>query len=353
MSRRPIRILIVEDSAAVRAFLSQVVAGEPDFALAGVAEDGAAGVAAAVETLPDVILMDANMPVMDGFRATRQIMERCPTRIIIVTASFEPSDMRISMQSLEAGALAIVEKPWGPGHRDHERSLRRLFETIRTMSEVEVVRRWPAREAVPAPAPAPSRPPGYRMVVMGASTGGPRVLAQILRDLPHDLRTPVCVVQHISPGFVEAFVSWLNDECPLTVEMAKTGLRARSGHVYFAPDDMQLGFAETGELRLTRDPPVCGFRPSISHLFGAAAEIWAGAAIGVLLTGMGSDGAEGCRRLSQQGGPIIVQEPASCAVASMPLAAVAAAKSSLVLPPDRIGAELRRLVGMEVDHADS
>ncbi|QIB34540.1 chemotaxis protein CheB [Ancylobacter pratisalsi] len=343
--------MLVEDSLTARTFLTELIAAEPDMELVGIAEQGEAGVAAAEEKRPDVILMDANMPVMDGFRATRLIMERCPTRIIIFTASYEPSDLRTSMLSLEAGALAIVSKPWGPDHSDYRNSTLRVLETIRTMSEVQVVRRWPPAER-PAAAPviAPLRR-NYRMVVMGASTGGPRVLAEILRNLSPRLPTPVCVVQHISPGFVQALVDWLNAECPHTVALARSGQRARPGHVYFAPDDMQLGFAASGDLSLTSDPPENGFRPSISRLFSSAAAVWGDTAIGVLLSGMGQDGAEGCRRLSKAGAPILVQDPASCVVASMPLAAIASSSTSRVLQPALIAAELNGLIGVEGSHA--
>ncbi|HEY9215560.1 MAG TPA: chemotaxis protein CheB [Ancylobacter sp.] len=353
MSDHTITILIVEDSPAAREFLYQLMAAQPDFEVVGLATDGAEGLALADETRPDVVLMDANMPVMNGFQATRQIMERCPTRIIIVTASFEPHDVRTSMHSLEAGALTIVEKPWGVGHPDHRRSVQRLVDTIRTMSEVEVVRRWPARHsrAVGTVLGCPEHP--YKAVAIGASTGGPRVLAQILRDMPADLEAPIFIVQHISPGFLGGLVDWLNDESAPFIQIAASGMRPSGGNVYFAPDDAQLGFEASGELRLSNELHVTGFRPSISHMFTAAAGLWGESVIGVLLSGMGRDGADGFHALDTAGAATIVQDPASCAVGSMPVAAIAAAPASVVLPPERIGTEICRLMGREIRHAQA
>jgi len=345
----PIRVLLVEDSAAARALLAMLLAEEPDIEVVGLAADGPEGVSLAGTTRPDVVLMDLHMPTMDGFQATRQIMENHPTRIVMITAGFNPDDVRTSMRSLEAGALAVLEKPVGFDHPEHEASLGRLLETIRLMSEVTVVRRWSARSLQPpAPLPAPPPRPGRRarMVVIGTSTGGPRVLARILRDLPSGFAAPICVVQHISPGFLAGMVGWLDDECSLEVRIADDGLAPQPGTVYFAPDDRQLGFAATGALRIGDETAPSGFRPSVSHLFLSAAEVWERAAVGVLLTGMGRDGADGMLRLHRAGAPTIAQDPATCVVDGMPAAAIAAGAATYVLPPEGIAGQLCKLVAL-------
>lgn len=342
----PIRVALVEDSATARALIGHLVEMQPDMRLVGSAVNGADGVELARTQRPDVVLMDVNMPVLDGFQATRRIMEDCPTRIVMITASLQGDDVRTSMRGLEAGALTVIRKPWGLDHPEHAASVQRLVETIRLMSEVTVVRRRPVREdarrglATARAASATRR----RLVVMGASTGGPRVLARILRDLPADFGAPVCIVQHISPGFLPGLVTWLADEVKLAVAIAGDGIEPRPASVYFAPDGMQLGFAAGGMLRVSGCGDASGFCPSVSHLFQSAAAVWGATAVGVLLTGMGRDGVEGLLDLRAAGAVTIAQEPASCAVDGMPGAAIALGGATTVLPPEEIGPELCGLV---------
>ncbi|MGE0714512.1 MAG: chemotaxis protein CheB [Alphaproteobacteria bacterium] len=344
--REPIRVALVEDSPTARALVAGVIAGQPDMQLVGSAGDGVDGVALVRALEPDVVLMDANLPVLDGFLATRRIMEECPTRIVMVTASLDPADVRISMRGLEAGALAVIRKPSGPDSADHEISVRHLVETIRLMSEVSVVRRRPARDpravVPPAVTDAPCGP--RRVVVMGTSTGGPRVLAQILRALPADFAAPICIVQHIAEGFLPGLVGWLREEAALSVAIAEDGCRPLPGAVYFAPDGRQLGFGAGGALRLSPCAAGDAFCPSVSHLFRSAAAVWGRTAVGVLLTGMGRDGVEGLSELRAAGAETIAQDPASCTVDGMPGAAIASGSAMRVLQPEAIATELRRLV---------
>jgi two-component system, chemotaxis family, protein-glutamate methylesterase/glutaminase len=337
-----IRVLVADDSAVMREHLVGVLEHAPGLSVAGTAADGEEAVRLAETLRPDVVLLDIHMPRLDGFEAARQIMERAPVPIVMATASANLSDARSAFEALEAGALVVVEKPVGPADAGSAAAERELVRTLRLMSEVKVVRRWPARGGRPAP-PARARP-AQRIVAIGASTGGPAVLADLLRALPADITCPILIVQHIAPGFGEAFVQWLGGATGRPVKLAEHGEHARAGTVHVAPGGRQMGVTRSGRIVLTARGAVNGFCPSASHLFTAVAEAYGGAATGIVLTGMGRDGADGLLRLREAGGLTIAQDEESSVVFGMPGAAVALGAAELVLPPVRIVAALRPLV---------
>ncbi|OFW42912.1 MAG: hypothetical protein A3J29_20600 [Acidobacteria bacterium RIFCSPLOWO2_12_FULL_67_14b] len=340
-----IRVLVAEDSAVTREYLVYLLGQDPALEVVGVARDGLEAVQQAERLRPDVIVMDVHMPRMDGYEATRQIMERVPTPIVVVSASSSRQEVAHTLDALKAGALTVLDKPAGPDHPAHEESARRLVETVRLMAEVKVVRRWPRRDHPERPAPVAARVgQKIQLVAIAASTGGPPVVAEILRRLPGDLAAPVLLVQHIAAGFTEGLVEWLARETPLTVKLAAAGESAASGTVYIAPDGFQMGITTRGQIRLVKEPTGNGFCPSASHLFESVAEAYGPTAIGVLLTGMGRDGADGLLRLRQTGGVTIAQDEQSSAIFGMPAEAIRLGAAASVLAPEDIARAIHSLV---------
>lgn len=340
-----IRVLVAEDSAVTREYLVYLLCQDPALEVIGVARDGLEAVQQAERLRPDVIVMDVHMPRMDGYEATRQIMARAPTPIVIVSASSSRQEVAATLDALKAGALTVLDKPAGPDHSAHEESARRLVETVKLMAEVKVVRRWPRRGSSERPAPAAvSVGQKIQLVAMAASTGGPPVVSEILGQLPRDLAVPVLLVQHIAPGFTEGLVEWLARETPLTVKLAAAGESVASGTVYIAPDGFQMGITTRGQIRLVKEPTGNSFCPSASHLFESVAEAYGPTAVGVLLTGMGRDGADGLLRLRQAGGVTIAQDERSSAIFGMPAEAIRLGAAASVLAPEDIARAIRSLV---------
>jgi two-component system chemotaxis response regulator CheB len=341
-----IRVLVADDSATVREYLSYLLGEDPALEVVGAARDGLEAMAETERLQPDVVVMDVHMPRMNGYEATRQIMERVPTPIVMVSSSISREEVAITFEALRAGALTVVDKPGGLDHPKHAESARRLVETVRLMAEVKVIRRWPRRARPTPPEVAPASPAArqIRLVAVGASTGGPQALAEILADLPARLAAPILIVQHIAPGFTEGLVEWLDQGTPLSVRLAGEGEAVQPGVVYVSRDDFQLGIARDGRIRLTRDAAEDGFRPSASHLFRTVAESYGRSAIGILLTGMGRDGAAGLKRLREAGGLTIAQDEASSVIFGMPAEAIRLGAAEYVLAPRQIAGMIRALV---------
>jgi len=299
----------------------------------------------AASLAPDVIVMDVNMPRMNGYEATRQILAERPIPIVMASASLPVREMETTFAALEAGALAVVSKPAGPGDPAHDAMARRLVTTVKLMSEVTVVRRWPRRDRLQRlPPPAHSRQRKIDVVAIAASTGGPTVITEILVPLAAQLTPAICIVQHMSPGFMPGFVEWLSRRTGLPVKLAEAGEPLLPGHVYLAPDGSQMGIAVGGKIELHPGLPANGFCPSGSYLLASVAQRYGKAAIGIVLTGMGSDGSEGLLKLRQAGGVTIAQEAGSCAVFGMPKTAIALGAAEHVLPPAAIAALIHNTV---------
>ena len=346
-----IRVLVVEDSATVREFLLDILRSDPEIAVVGTAETGEEALEAVERTRPDVITMDVHMPKMNGFDATRRIMESHPTPIVIVSA-VDMADAAKAFWAIEAGALAVLQRPYGMGHPAHDKTVAELVQTVKVMSEVKVIRRWPRLRPVEVqPNVSPSTefrlPPSQtqiRVVAVGASTGGPPVLQGILAALPRDFPVPVLLVQHIAPGFTQGFADWLAQSSSLPVQVAVHGQPALPGHVYVAPDGFHLAITAPGRIRLNPDEPENGLRPSVSHLFRSVAHAYGPRAIGVLLTGMGKDGALELKLMKEQGAVTIAQDRDTSVVHGMPGEAIKLGGATYVLPPEKIRIALTSLV---------
>ncbi len=340
-----IRVLVAEDSATVREYLVYLLSEDSSLEVVGTARDGLEVVEQAQRLKPDVIVMDIHMPRMNGLEATRQIMECVPTPIVIVSASTSREEVGLTFEALKAGALTVMDKPGGPDHPRHAESSRRLVETVRLMAEVKVVRRWPRRER-----PAPPSPPSaksdrkIRLIAVGASTGGPQVVAEILAKLPRDLGVPILIVQHIAPGFTEGLAEWLGQMTPLAVKVAEAGESVRSGTVYIARDGFQMGITRDGRIRLAKEMAQDGLCPSASYLFQSVAEAYGRSAIGILLTGMGRDGAASLMRLREAGGVTIAQNEETSVIFGMPREAIRLGAAEYVLSPEQIAGRIRSMV---------
>jgi len=343
-----IKVLVVEDSPVVREFLVHVLGSDPDIRVVGTARDGEEALETVRHQRPDVITMDIHMPRLDGLEATRRIMETHPTPIVIVSGSDDPREVATTFDAMEAGALAVLRRPAGIGHPEHEATARELVQAVKLMSEVKVVRRWPrvwrqAHASRPSKMGLAPEAAQVRVVAIGASTGGPPVLQAILAALPKDFPAPILIVQHMAAGFVRGFVEWLAQSCGLPVHVATHGELMLPGHAYVAPDEFQMKVEHGGRITLTRDAPENGLRPSVSCLFRSVAEVYGCDAVAGLLTGMGRDGAEELRLLKEKGAVTFAQDKASSVVHGMPGEAIRLDAAMLVLPPDKIAAVLTNL----------
>ncbi|OPY75480.1 MAG: Chemotaxis response regulator protein-glutamate methylesterase of group 3 operon [Syntrophorhabdus sp. PtaU1.Bin058] len=252
---------------------------------------------------------------------------------------------------MEAGAIAAIKKPVGVTHPDYRNQVKELIQTVKLMSEVKVIKR--RRQAafkkdIPdvTLAGEPARPVDHiRTVAIGASTGGPPAVEAILSRLPKDFRASILIVQHIAPGFVHGFAEWLENACKFPVKIAEQGEIPFPAHAYVAPDDVHMGVSMSGRIVLSTDAPENGLRPSVSYLFRSAADVFGRNAVGVLLTGMGKDGAYELKTMQERGAVTIAQDKESSVVYGMPGEAVALGAAMHVLSPDDIAVLLKKLVG--------
>ncbi len=353
-----IRVLIVEDSPTVREFLLQLLCSDPAIEVVATAETGEEAIEAVERTRPDIITMDVHMPRMNGFDATRRIMETHPTPIVIVSDAADATDTVRDFRAIESGALAVLRKPSGLGHPDHERSTLELIRTVKMMSEVKVVRRWPRSRpagtlpavSVPTEFPFQSVHTPIRMVAIGASTGGPPVLQTILAGLPRNFPVPVLIVQHIAAGFTQGLVDWLAQSSSLPVHVPAHGQAVLPGAAYVAPDGLHMAVGADGRIQLRSDEPENGLRPSVACLFRSVAKAYGRCAVGVLLTGMGKDGAAELKAMREQGAVTIAQDRDTAVVHGMPGEAIRLGAATYVLPPEEIRLVLTSLTTRTVSH---
>lgn len=344
-----IKVLVVEDSPVVCNFLMHILGSDPGIRVVGTASDGEEAIEAVQRLQPDVITMDIHMPRMDGLEATRRIMETQPTPIVIVSSVISPREVEMTFQATEAGALAFLPLPAGIGHPEYEATIRKLVQTVKLMSEVKVVRRWPqSRRSAPLPRP-PERygrhaPAHVSVVAIGASTGGPPVLKTILDGLPGNFPAPVLIVQHISSGFSQGFVEWLAQSSALAPKLAEQGEPILPAHVYVAPDGFHMKVESGGKIALIRGEPENGMCPSVSSLFRSVAEVYGSSAVAGLLTGMGRDGADELKLLREKGAITFAQDRESSVVHGMPGEAIKLDAAMFVLAPQEIVALLTNLV---------
>ncbi|TPG60642.1 chemotaxis-specific protein-glutamate methyltransferase CheB [Roseomonas nepalensis] len=338
--------MIVEDSAVVRQLLAHIVSRDPRLALAAAVPSAEEALAEIGRVRPDVVSMDIRLPGLDGLEATRRIMAECPTPIVVIADAVEEGGLRISMNALRAGALSVVEKPLGPGREGWEAVAEAICTQLFIMSQVPVIRQRRAPAPAPGSPPAAARPaaPAARPAVVGiaASTGGPPALARVLGALPAGFPAPVLLVQHMGASFMEGFAAWLDGLVAPRVLLARDGARPEPGHVHVAPGDRHLSLTPGGLMRVSAAPPVGGQRPAADVLFGSMARVLGPRGFGILLTGMGEDGARGLAALHAAGGTTLAEDETTAIVYGMPAAAVRLGGVTAALPLDAIGPRLLR-----------
>lgn len=334
-----IKVLIVEDSRVMQQLLSFTICSDPDLEVVGICNDGEEALEAVKKLHPDVIAMDWHMPKLDGMQATRIIMEINPTPIVIVSASSSAKDVALSFKMIEAGALAIVQKPPSIDHPDYKKEAQELIQTLKLMSEVKMVRRISHISKKPVPAEPPigiEISTEIQIIAIGASTGGPLVLQKILSELPKNLPVPLLIVQHISLGFTTGFVEWLMNTTNFPLHIAFHGEYLLPGHGYIAPDNFHMGVERGPKIVLSDHELENGLRPSVAYLFRTTAQVFGSRAIGVILTGMGRDGAEELRMMKERGAITIAQDEESSVVHGMPGEAIKLNGATHILSPEGI-----------------
>jgi two-component system chemotaxis response regulator CheB len=339
------RVLVVDDSPVSRMLLRAVLEGEGY----EVREAGTGNEALQVLTgfVPDIITMDVHMPGMDGYEATERILEQHALPVVILSASVNHQASVTAMRALEAGALAVLEKPSGPTARDFEARVDELLRTLRSMAQVKIVRRRrrPSETAPVATPPLVSQTAACapQLVAISASAGGPLAIKAFLQSLAPRQPWPLVLVQHIAPGFLPSFRDWLASLTPIPILIAERGQRLTPGALHLAPDGHHLGFAADRSVILDDAPPEEYVRPAANYLFRSAARQFGKQAIGIQMSGMGRDGAEGLAELYQTGALTLVQEPGTAVIDSMPKAAIGLQAARQVLPPEGIAALLNAI----------
>ncbi|HEY9659257.1 MAG TPA: chemotaxis-specific protein-glutamate methyltransferase CheB [Allocoleopsis sp.] len=367
MASYPIRVLLVEDSPVAIHILKRILASSPDIEVVGVAHNGIEALELIPRVQPSVICTDLHMPKMSGMELIRRIMVEYPRPILVISASVQEEDTQNVFQLLQAGALDIFPKPRTGLPSEYEQAKTELINRIKVLSGVSVfTQRF--RQATPVtPAIAPKSPPAPsrsaakpaaslsvaspystaaanprldirspRIVAIGSSTGGPQALHTIFKQLPAHFPLPILCVQHISEGFLQGLVDWLGLETSLRIKIAQAGEVPQPGVVYFPPERRHMQVDSQGRISFSNSPPVAGHCPSVTVLFQAVAAYYRQSAIGILLTGMGRDGAEGLLDIANAGGITIAQNEQSCIVFGMPREAIALGAVQHVLGLDDI-----------------
>jgi two-component system, chemotaxis family, protein-glutamate methylesterase/glutaminase len=337
-----VRVVIVDDSPLVRGLLREALTEQPDLQVVGEAGDGLAALRLIKQARPDVVTMDVLMPIMGGPEAIRRVMQECPTPIVVFAAA--RADQNLAWQALESGAAEVFAKPTAGLDAV---TVANLAAALRRAASARVARK-PAAEPVPV-APAPHRPALARSAtaVIGivGSTGAPRVLQSILSVLPQSFPWPIAIVQHTLRGFSDSLVKWLAGYTALTVELARHGTELRRGLVVVAPDDAHLEIHAKGRVHLNPGPSVDGHRPSATVLLRSLASAYGMRAAGLVLTGMGRDGAEGAATIDAAKGLVIVEEPATAMLPSMPGEALGRVPKAMREEAEQLGRLLLELAG--------
>jgi two-component system chemotaxis response regulator CheB len=339
MTKTKIKVLIVDDSALVRRILTDSLASEPDISVVGTAPDPYVARDMIMELKPDVLTLDIEMPRMDGLTFLHKLMQYHPMPVIVIS-SLTQASCRTAIRALEEGAVEALAKPSGP-HSIGE--LRRILpERVRIAARVRA-----RKPAVNGMTPLRSPLSGIRstpILAIGASTGGTEAIRALLEQLPADI-PPTVITQHIPPGFSRAFSERLDHLCSMEVREAEDGDELRQGRVLVAPGGFHMRIQRSNpgyRVSLNRGPRVCFQRPSVDVLFRSIAEQSREHSIGILLTGMGTDGAQGLSQIRQAGGATIAQDEESCVVFGMPREAIRLGAAAEVLPLSQIAHSILR-----------
>ncbi|MBP7865904.1 MAG: chemotaxis-specific protein-glutamate methyltransferase CheB [Acidobacteria bacterium] len=357
MNPNKIRVFLVDDSPTVRMILKDLLGACPDIEIAGEASNGLDAVERVGLFNPDIVVMDVQMPVLNGFEATEQIMAHSPKPILILSSIVNRTEVFTSMRAIELGALDVMEKPEFADEKKVEEFAAKLLEKIRILSRIQVITHIRGRHAArgkeaervePSPPVKPEIPvfPAgpIDIVAIGASTGGPLALKILLSGLSPSFDTPIVIVQHITNGFMDGMAGWLHSECKRRIIVAGDRQSLERGCVYFVPNGAQPSFAARGILVLDRAMNARGgFKPSADVLFESVAAYYGPRSLGILLTGMGEDGARGLLKLRTEKGMTVAQDRFSSIVYGMPRAAAELGAAVHILPIHQVAEFMNNL----------
>ena len=350
MSEITSSVLVVDDSAFMRTLISEMVESTREYRVTGTASNGVEAIEAVRSLAPDIVTMDIEMPQLDGLQALDTIMREMPRPVIMLSAAGSERGNEMTLRALERGAVEFVRKPSGPISIDLLAVRQELLAALGAARAVNMKGvRTPTSAGVPVGAetvPKKSTGAASRVVVIAASTGGPRTLAEIIPHLPENLGAAVLVVQHMPREFTRTLAHRLDLMSPLTVAEAVDGEAVEENHVYLAPGGYHMtvrGGAGAATIHLDTSPTVWGVRPAADPLFVSASTVFGENAIGVVLTGMGRDGAEGLRRVRAAGGTGVVQDRDSSIIYGMPQAALEVAGADRIAPARKLSRVIRDL----------
>ncbi|NJM86917.1 MAG: chemotaxis-specific protein-glutamate methyltransferase CheB [Hydrococcus sp. RU_2_2] len=358
MSQTPIKILLVEDSPVAMAILQKVLQSSPEIKIVGTACNGKEALNLIPQLDPHVICTDFHMAQMDGLELTRQVMAKYPRPILVISNSVQANDPETIFKLMQAGAIEIFPKPITGLPSDYDRIRESLITKIKVLAGVKVFTKplskiVPSKaETVPTLSTKISVPKSFKVtapikiVTIGASTGGPQALQKVLSPLPKDFPVPIICTQHISEGFLPGFVDWLASECHLKVTIATEGELPLPGTIYFAPDGRHLELNSLGKFIHKTLGTVDGHCPSVTVMFQSVAKFYGNTTLGILLTGMGKDGAAGMKTIEQAGGITIAQDEASSVVFGMPKEAIALGGAQYILPVKEIAPSLLKIFNL-------
>jgi two-component system chemotaxis response regulator CheB len=352
-----INLLIVEDSRVVSEYLYYIFSKDPKIQVIGNVSNGKQAIEFISQQKPDVITMDIDMPIMDGLEATKEIMATTPIPILIVTASRNAKELSTSIDALAAGALAVIEKPLGINHPKAEELASKLVNMVKIMSEVSVVTRKRKHLIYDKPKrPLISSTVAFdeielpEIVAIGVSSGGPQTLQVVFSKITTHFPAPILVVQHIAAGFIDGLVDWLQKTVQIPIHVAAHAEVLQPGHIYFAPDGYQMGLTSLNYVVLEKGNGNGGFCPSVAYLFKHVLENYGNKTLGILLTGMGNDGALELKRMYDAGAVTIAQSKESALIYGMPGVAVQMGAAKHVLSDEEICfllAEIEKKFGNE------
>ena len=364
MPQAPIRVLVVDDSAFMRKMVTEILARDPGLCVVGQARDGADALVKLDALQPDVITLDIEMPVLDGFGALAEIMRRRPTPVLMLS-SLTQVGADATLRCLEMGAVDFIGKPSGAISLDIEKAAGEMIAKVKAAAGARILPRLAspppspvggglrgnARAAASSPGPRVLKGGGERagrgsapaVLVIGASTGGPRALQTLIPALPADLGVPVVIVQHMPPGFTASLARRLEQTSPFEVREAADGDRLQPGVILVAPGGRHLQFTCGGVARLTDDPPVHCVRPAVDVTLASLASLYGPRVVAVLLTGMGRDGARGLKLVSDRGGRTFAEDETTCVVYGMPKAAAEIGAVGCLLPLPALAPAIARV----------
>ena len=356
------KVLIVDDSSVARDFLAFIIESDPELKVIGKAANGEEALELLKHQTPDIIMLDIVMPKMDGFELTKRIMQSHPIPIIVVSGVYNREEVCKSFKAIEAGAVAILEKPKGIGDSRYQDVARFVIETIKVMAKIKphgaqnlnsAQSPYDIKKSQETPTPAHhaetkhEHVPNIEAIAIGASIGGPQALSTILSALPQDFPCPIFLVQSICSGFIQGFIDWLNGYSSLKVTLAKDGQHAIPGYVYVAPSNVQMEVLNGNMIKLVSDPAETRIAPSIGHLFQSVSQTYGPHSIGIILSGLGSDGAKELLRMKEKGAITIAQNEESCVTFDLPKSAVHLGAANKIENPQQISLSLKSLVSQK------